>query len=129
MNVMEPTTRIRADENNKALIVSGSAADRFIIDRLIQRLDGSGRQFEVLQLRRLEASEVAESIAFLGIIEALKGTDAICRAAMIVAPSGAGPLARLAHSPSSCPDNRLPACSRRSRTGAPQAAFWGLRSS
>ncbi|MCS7470542.1 hypothetical protein NZK35_28150 [Stieleria sp. ICT_E10.1] len=65
MNVMEPTTRIRADENNKALIVSGSAADRFIIDRLIQRLDGSGRQFEVLQLRRLEASEVAESIAFL----------------------------------------------------------------
>ncbi|WP_372899165.1 secretin N-terminal domain-containing protein, partial [Stieleria sp.] len=65
MNVMEPTTRIRADEDNKALIVSGSAADRFIIDRLIKRLDGSGRQFEVLQLRRLEANEVAESIAFL----------------------------------------------------------------
>lgn len=65
MNVMEPSTRIRADETNKALIVSGSAADRYIIDRLIERLDGSGRSFEVLQLRRLEASEVAESIAFL----------------------------------------------------------------
>ncbi|QDV46576.1 Bacterial type II/III secretion system short domain protein [Stieleria neptunia] len=65
MNVLEPTTQIRADDTNKALIVSGSAADRYIIDRLIERLDGSGRQFEVLQLRRLEASEVAESIAFL----------------------------------------------------------------
>lgn len=65
MNVLEPTTHIRADEDNKALIVSGSAADRFIIERLIKRLDGSGREFEVLQLRRLDASEVAESIAFL----------------------------------------------------------------
>ena len=65
MNVLEPATRVRADKTNKALIVSGSAADRFIIDRLIERLDGSGREFEVLQLRRLEASEVAESISFL----------------------------------------------------------------
>ncbi|QEF96776.1 Bacterial type II/III secretion system short domain protein [Stieleria maiorica] len=65
MNVLEPSTQIRADETNKALIVSGSAADRYIIDRLIERLDGSGRQFEVLQLRRLEATEVAESISFL----------------------------------------------------------------
>lgn len=65
MNVLEPATRIRADEDNQALIVSGSAADRYIIDHLIKRLDGSGRQFEVLQLRRLEASEVAESIMFL----------------------------------------------------------------
>lgn len=65
MNVLEPTTRMRADKSNKALIVSGSAADRYIIGRLIERLDGSGRDFEVLQLRRLEATEVAESIAFL----------------------------------------------------------------
>ena len=65
MNVLEPSTRIRPDKTNQSLIVSGSAADRFIIERLIKRLDGSGRQFEVLQLRRLEASEVAESISFL----------------------------------------------------------------
>jgi type II secretory pathway component GspD/PulD (secretin) len=65
MNVLEPTTHVRADEDNQALIVSGSAADRYIIERLIKRLDGSGRQFEVLQLRRLDATEVAESIAFL----------------------------------------------------------------
>ncbi len=65
MNVLEPTTHIRADEDNQALIVSGSAADRYIIEQLIKRLDGSGREFEVLQLRRLDATEVAESIAFL----------------------------------------------------------------
>ncbi|OYP37776.1 hypothetical protein CGZ80_04565 [Rhodopirellula sp. MGV] len=65
MNVLEPSTQIQADDNNRAIIVSGSAADRYIIERLIKRLDGSGRSFEVLQLRRLEASEVAESISFL----------------------------------------------------------------
>ncbi|KAA5545554.1 hypothetical protein FYK55_07910 [Roseiconus nitratireducens] len=65
MNVLEPSTRIRTDDDNHALIVSGSAADRYIIESLIKRLDGSGRQFEVLQLRRLDAGEVAESIAFL----------------------------------------------------------------
>ena len=65
MNILEPTTRTRTDNENRAVIVSGSAADRYIIDQLIKRLDGSGRQFEVLQLRRLDAGEVAESIAFL----------------------------------------------------------------
>jgi len=65
MNILEPTTRTRVDAENRAVIVSGSAADRYIIDQLIKRLDGTGRQFEVLQLRRLDAGEVAESIAFL----------------------------------------------------------------
>ncbi len=65
MNVLEPSTRMRVDKENKALIVSGSGADRFIISSLIERLDGSGRKFEVLQLRRLDATEVAESIEFL----------------------------------------------------------------
>ncbi|EMI19865.1 signal peptide protein [Rhodopirellula maiorica SM1] len=65
MNVLEPATRIRVDKENGALIVSGSAADRFIIQSLIERLDGSGRNFHVLQLRRLDAGEVAESITFL----------------------------------------------------------------
>ncbi|QDT13794.1 secretin N-terminal domain-containing protein [Stieleria marina] len=64
-NVLEPSTRLRADNENNALIVSGSAPDRFIITSLIERLDGSGRRFEVLQLRRLSPTEVAESISFL----------------------------------------------------------------
>ena len=65
MNILEPDTRIRTDKDNKAVIVSGGAADRYIIESLIQRLDGSGRTFEVLPLRRLDPSEVAESISFL----------------------------------------------------------------
>ncbi|MCM2370841.1 hypothetical protein NB063_09505 [Rhodopirellula sp. ICT_H3.1] len=65
MNVLEPTTRIRVDKDNDAVIVSGSAADRFIVKSLIERLDGGKRRFEVLQLRRLEAAAVAESISFL----------------------------------------------------------------
>ncbi len=65
MNVLEPTTRIRVDKDNSAVIVSGSAADRFIIKSLIERLDGGKRRLEVLQLRRLGAAEVAESISFL----------------------------------------------------------------
>lgn len=65
MNILEPTTRVRVDKDNNALIVSGSAADRYIINSLIERLDGSGRKFEVLPLRRLDPEEVAESIAFL----------------------------------------------------------------
>lgn len=65
MNVLEPSTRVRVDKENKALIVSGSVADRYIINSLIERLDGSGRRFEVLPLRRLDPVEVAESIQFL----------------------------------------------------------------
>ncbi|EMI55588.1 signal peptide protein, partial [Rhodopirellula sallentina SM41] len=65
MNVLEPTTRIRVDKDNSAVIVSGAAADRFIIKSLIERLDGGKRRFEVLQLRRLDAAAVAESISFL----------------------------------------------------------------
>jgi type II secretory pathway component GspD/PulD (secretin) len=65
MNILEPDTRIRSDKENQAVIVSGSAADRYIIENLIQRLDGSGRTFEVLPLRRLDPTAVAESIAFL----------------------------------------------------------------
>lgn len=65
MNILEPTTRIRVDKDNNALIVSGSPADRYVISSLIERLDGSGRSFEVMALRRLDPTEVAESIAFL----------------------------------------------------------------
>ncbi|MEM9587754.1 MAG: secretin N-terminal domain-containing protein, partial [Planctomycetota bacterium] len=65
MNILEPSTRIRVDKDRNALIVSGSPADRFVIESLIERLDGAGRSFHVLQLRRLEANEVAESITFL----------------------------------------------------------------
>ena len=65
MNVLEPTTRVRVDKDNGALIISGSAADRFIIRSVIDRLDGTGRTVHVLQLRHLPPTEVADSIRFL----------------------------------------------------------------
>lgn len=65
MNVLQPTTNIRVDTDNSAVVVSGPAVDRFIVKSLIEQLDGTGRQFEVLQLRRLDATEVTESISFL----------------------------------------------------------------
>ncbi|MFK8112446.1 MAG: secretin N-terminal domain-containing protein [Rubripirellula sp.] len=65
LNVLEPTTRVRIDKENNALIVSGSMADRYVIGELIKRLDGTGRSFEVMPLRRLDPAEVAESISFL----------------------------------------------------------------
>ena len=65
MNVLEPTTRVRIDKENNALIISGSAADRFIIKSVIERLDGTGRTVHVLQLRHLPPTEVADSIRFL----------------------------------------------------------------
>ena len=65
MNVLEPSTRLRADDDGGAVIVNGSPADRYIIRSLVERLDGSGRSFEVMPLRRLDPVEVAESIAFL----------------------------------------------------------------
>ena len=75
MNILEPSTRMRVDEKNNALILSGSVADRYIIKTLIERLDGSARKFEVLQLRRLDAKEVAESIMFLMGTEDKKEND------------------------------------------------------
>ena len=65
MNFLEPGTHLESDSDNHALIVSGTAADRYMINQIVKRLDGSGRELHVLQLRRLNANEVAESIAFL----------------------------------------------------------------
>lgn len=75
MNVLEPSTRLEVDKSNQALIVYGSVADRFVISSLIERLDGSGRRFEVLQLRRLDAQEVADSISFLMGVDDGKDSD------------------------------------------------------
>src|SRR6056297_351218 len=65
MNILEPSTRIRVDSESNAVIVSGAAADRFIIESLIERLDGSGREFFVLPVRYRDPRAVAESISFL----------------------------------------------------------------
>lgn len=62
---LEPRTKLTVDEENNALIVYGSLADQVLIKSVIDRLDGSGRQSEVIQLRQLPADQVAGSIMFL----------------------------------------------------------------
>lgn len=65
MDVLEPTTRLQVDEENNAIIAYASVADQYMIQSVIDRLDGSERRFEVVQLRRLDAESVAGSIKFL----------------------------------------------------------------
>ncbi len=56
---------VRADEENHAVVVFGTEEDHQKIRALIERLDGSQRQFEVVQLRRLPADYVAGTIQFM----------------------------------------------------------------
>lgn len=65
MNVLAPSTKLQPDKRNNAVIVDAGLADHFIIKSIIERLDGSGRRFEVIPLRRHAADEVAGSIEFL----------------------------------------------------------------
>ena len=65
MDVLEPTTRLKIDEKNKAIIVHASIADQYAIQQTIKRLDGSARDVEVIQLRRLRAEDVVGTIKFL----------------------------------------------------------------
>ncbi|MCA9132133.1 MAG: hypothetical protein KDA45_03230 [Planctomycetales bacterium] len=65
MDVLEPTTRLQVDETNKAIIAYASVADQYLIQSVIDRLDGSARSLHVISLRRLGAESVAGSIKFL----------------------------------------------------------------
>ncbi len=65
MDVLEPSTRLQVDDENNAIIVYASIADQYLIQSVIERLDGSERSFHVIQLRRLDAESVAGSIRFL----------------------------------------------------------------
>lgn len=67
LDALEPTTRLFPDEKNSAIIAYASLSDHLIIAQTIERLDGSARDFEVIQLRRLRAEEVAGTIKFLMI--------------------------------------------------------------
>ncbi len=65
MDVLEPTTRLEVDEKNKAVIAHASIADQYAIQQTIKRLDGSARDVDVIQLRRLRAEDVVGTIKFL----------------------------------------------------------------
>jgi len=62
---LDPSTRLEVDKQNNAIIAYAPLADHVIIRSVIERLDGSGRRFEVIQLRRLPADYVAGTIEFM----------------------------------------------------------------
>ena len=62
---LAPTTRLEVDKQNKAIIAFANPIDHATIGMLVKKLDGSGRHFEVLPLRRLAADYVAGTIEFM----------------------------------------------------------------
>lgn len=76
LDALEPTTKLEIDEKNKAIIAYASLSDQLVIQQTIQRLDGSAREFDVIQLRRLRAEDVAGTIrTLLGIDKDKKQTS------------------------------------------------------
>ena len=62
---LDPTSRLDVDTKNKAIIAHASLADHLMIRQLIDQLDGSGRKFEAIRLRRLAADYVAGTVEFM----------------------------------------------------------------
>ncbi len=62
---LSPGARIRIDKDNNSIVLFGSLADHVTVQSLVEKLDGSPRNFEVITLRRLRADEVAGSILFM----------------------------------------------------------------
>ncbi|HID78252.1 MAG TPA: hypothetical protein EYP56_19940, partial [Planctomycetaceae bacterium] len=65
MGGLDPRTRLEVDKENRAVIAYATLADHAMIRQLIEKLDGSGRRFEVIPLRRLPADYVAGTIEFM----------------------------------------------------------------
>lgn len=62
---LSPTARLEVDSRNNAVIAYATLADHVVIRQLVDRLDGSGRKFDVIPLRRLAADYVAGTIEFM----------------------------------------------------------------
>ena len=62
---LSPGARIRVDKDNNSIVLFGSLSDHVTVQALVDKLDGSPRNFEVIALRRLRADEVAGSIQFM----------------------------------------------------------------
>ncbi|MFH1267788.1 MAG: secretin N-terminal domain-containing protein, partial [Planctomycetota bacterium] len=65
METLSFQARLEVDKENGSVIAYAPEADHQKIRALIDELDGSGRQFHVVPLRRLEADYVAGTIAFM----------------------------------------------------------------
>lgn len=69
LDALEPGTKLQVDKVNKAVIATASLLDHMVIQQLKDRLDGSARQFDVIQLRKHKAADVA------GTIRTMMGLD------------------------------------------------------
>ena len=65
MNHLEYHTKLEVDEDNQSIVAYATKAEHEKIGSLIKELDGSGRQFEVIPLRRLEADYLAGTIKLM----------------------------------------------------------------
>jgi type II secretory pathway component GspD/PulD (secretin) len=59
---LSPFAELKVDEKSKTLFALATDADHTKINSLIDQFDGTGRQFEVIWLRRLPADAVAATI-------------------------------------------------------------------
>jgi type II secretory pathway component GspD/PulD (secretin) len=59
---LSPFAEFRVDEKSKTLFAIANEADHAKINSLIDQFDGTGRQFEVIWLRRLPALAVAQTV-------------------------------------------------------------------
>lgn len=62
---LDPTTKLQIDSKNKSIVAYASLADHLTIKMLVERLDGTGRKFQVIPLRKLAADYVAGTIEFM----------------------------------------------------------------
>lgn len=63
IGTLDYSTQIKVDEDNNAIVAYATLADHVTISSLVEKLDGSGRRFYVIRLRRLRADYVAGTIA------------------------------------------------------------------
>lgn len=62
---LDPGTVLKVDDKKKSIVAWASLADHLTITTLVERLDQSGRSFEVIPLKRLDAEYVAGTIRML----------------------------------------------------------------
>ncbi|MEO2034894.1 MAG: secretin N-terminal domain-containing protein [Planctomycetaceae bacterium] len=62
---LDPGTTLKVDKDKKAIVAWAGLADQLTITTLVERLDSTGREFDVIPLRRLDAEYVAGTIMTL----------------------------------------------------------------
>ncbi len=62
LGFLHPGTQLKMDVKSKTIFASATVDDHEKISSMIDKLDGTGRQFEVIWLRRLPADSVAATI-------------------------------------------------------------------